>query len=120
MNQKRAVSKILLLSAAGVFAMAGCADEVTAPQSVADAPQPDTATPPEAAQPDTTAAPEAVEPAAPEADNSTPPETIEPAKVEVGAAAPDFVATGLDGESVSLSDYLGEQNVVLAFSRANW
>ena len=46
--------------------------------------------------------------------------TIDPAEAVVGAAAPDFVATGLDGERVSFSDFLGEQNVIVAFSRGNW
>lgn len=42
--------------------------------------------------------------------------------VRIGAAAPDFVATGIDGKSFKLSEKLasGEKNIVLLFSRAHW
>ena len=44
------------------------------------------------------------------------------ANAEVGKAAPNFTATGIDGEKFQLSDKLkaGKKNVVLIFSRANW
>jgi len=43
-------------------------------------------------------------------------------KVEVGKPAPDFSMTGIDGKMFKLSDKLkvGDRNVVLMFSRANW
>lgn len=43
-------------------------------------------------------------------------------KVEVGKAAPDFTATGIDGKTFKLSDKFkaGDTNVALMFSRANW
>lgn len=87
-------------------ALSGCADEVAEPQSMVDTPEPEIAAP-EAGVPGTMA---------PE---STSHDENEPAAA-VGGVAPDFVATGLDGEPVSLSEYLGEQNVVVAFSRGHW
>jgi peroxiredoxin len=39
------------------------------------------------------------------------------AKVQVGIAAPDFTLTDTQGESVSLSDYHGQEHVVLVFNR---
>ena len=105
MNESRAVSRMLLLLLAA-FALAGCADELAEPQTVVDDPRPESVV-----QSGTNA---------PDGESSPPPQTIEFAKAEVGVAAPEFAAIGLDGESVSLSDYIGEQNVVLAFSRGNW
>jgi cytochrome c biogenesis protein CcmG/thiol:disulfide interchange protein DsbE len=37
---------------------------------------------------------------------------VEPGPAEVGAAAPDFVLPGLDGESVALADFAGKPTVV--------
>lgn len=107
MNRTNSHWKFLVLLT--VLVMAGCADQPADPQPVADPGNP----------------PGALELAESEygpleTGSESPPTTIEPARVEVGAKAPDFEATGLDGEAVSLSDYLGEQNVVVAFSRANW
>ncbi len=123
MNKQRVVSRTLLLLAA--FSLAGCAEDV-AVERVAGTPQPGTeATEPE--QPATEAQPGAEAPDGEQpgtdtanSDDGTSSETTEPAEAVVGGEAPDFVATGLDGEPASLSDYFGEQNVVLAFSRANW
>ena len=42
-------------------------------------------------------------------------------KVEVGKAAPDFVATGIDGKSFRLSEKLKNgKSIALMFSRAHW
>jgi len=40
-------------------------------------------------------------------------------RVQSGAKAPDFKAVGVDGKSVSLSDFQGK-NVVLVFYRGVW
>lgn len=40
--------------------------------------------------------------------------------VEVGDKAPDFTLQSTMGEKVSLSDYAGKKNVVLAFYFLNW
>lgn len=44
------------------------------------------------------------------------------AKAEIGKPAPNFTATGIDGETFTLKDKLksGKKNVVLIFSRASW
>ena len=42
-----------------------------------------------------------------------------PAPLKVGDKAPDFTLTSADEKTVSLSDYKG-QNIVLVFSRAHW
>ena len=121
MNQMRTVFQYLVLLP-GVFVLAGCADRVaeetvaSAPTSTADTTEPAAAIAP--AEPEPATEPSSTDVA--DAESSASPETTEPAEAAVGAAAPDFVATGLDGELTSLSEYLGEQNVVLAFSRANW
>lgn len=134
MNRTRLVFRHLLLLP-GVFVLVGCAERVSeetvasAPTSAADATEPAAtnapAEPEPATEPSSTDEPETpdgeqsgVE--AVDSDSDTPSETTEPAEAGVGSAAPDFVATGLDGELTSFSEYLGEQNVVLAFSRANW
>lgn len=41
---------------------------------------------------------------------------------KVGKPAPDFVATGIDGNPVKLSARVatGKKNIVLVFSRASW
>jgi peroxiredoxin len=39
------------------------------------------------------------------------------ARVELNSIAPDFTLDDFNGQSVSLSDYKGEQNVVLVFNR---
>ncbi len=42
-------------------------------------------------------------------------------EVSVGSAAPDFTMTGIDGQSVKLSEVLAEgKHVVLLFDRAHW
>lgn len=38
----------------------------------------------------------------------------------VGNKAPDFEATDVNGKTVKLSEFLGQRNVVLVFSRAHW
>ena len=39
------------------------------------------------------------------------------AKIEEGSTAPDFTLTGTQGQSVSLSDFQGQKQVVLVFNR---
>ena len=39
------------------------------------------------------------------------------AKIQEGSTAPDFTLTDTQGQSVSLSDYLGRRHVVLVFNR---
>jgi peroxiredoxin len=39
---------------------------------------------------------------------------------EVGQAAPDFTLCSHDGREVSLSDYRGQKNVVIAFFPLAW
>jgi thioredoxin-dependent peroxiredoxin len=41
--------------------------------------------------------------------------TAFPADLKVGDKAPDFTLPDQDGKKVSLSDYLGKKNLVLAF-----
>lgn len=41
-------------------------------------------------------------------------------RVKVGQPAPDFALTGMDGKTISLSDYRGKKNVVLVFYRGHW
>jgi peroxiredoxin (alkyl hydroperoxide reductase subunit C) len=41
-------------------------------------------------------------------------------KVKVGEVAPDFELKGIDGESVRLSTYRGQKNVLLSFVPAAW
>jgi len=41
-------------------------------------------------------------------------------KVEAGDEAFDFTLPGIDGRDVSLSDYLGEKNVMISFIPAAW
>ena len=54
--------------------------------------------------------------------SDTPKKKLEVENVEVGMAAPDFTATGIDGKTFKLSEKLkdGKSNVALMFSRANW
>lgn len=54
--------------------------------------------------------------------SDTPKKKPEVENVVVGKAAPDFTATGIDGETFKLSEKLkdGKSNVALMFSRANW
>lgn len=40
--------------------------------------------------------------------------------VKVGDKAPDFTLPSIDGDEVSLSDYLGKKNVVISFVPAAW
>lgn len=47
-----------------------------------------------------------------------PPTDLE--RVAVGDAAPDFSLRALSGDVHRLSDYRGEQNVVLVFYRGHW
>lgn len=46
----------------------------------------------------------------------------DPAPAVVGADAPDFAATGIDGKEFKLSDKLAkkDKNIILLFSRAHW
>ena len=39
---------------------------------------------------------------------------------EVGQAAPDFTLKSHDGREISLSDYRGRENVVIAFFPLAW
>jgi peroxiredoxin len=41
-------------------------------------------------------------------------------EVKAGAKAPDFKATNIEGETVKLSDWVGEKKLVVVFSRAHW
>jgi len=41
-------------------------------------------------------------------------------RVKVGDSAPDFVLEDADGKKISLSDFRGKKNVVLAFYRGRW
>lgn len=41
-------------------------------------------------------------------------------RVKVGDPAPDFTLENVDGKKISLSDFRGKQNVVLAFYRGRW
>ena len=41
-------------------------------------------------------------------------------RVAVGSVAPDFSLRSLAGETVTLSDFRGEKNVVLVFYRGHW
>jgi hypothetical protein len=122
-----------VLPALAVLLLAGCADELSEPapgaapaasQQATDAPEtsePGPGSPPPDSQ-RVTDPPEVVPSEEETSDpaSSSPPPTIEVAAVEVGAEAPDFEATRLDGETVSFSDFLGEQTIVLAFSRGHW
>jgi hypothetical protein len=47
-----------------------------------------------------------------------PPTDIE--RVAVGSVAPDFSLRTLAGETVTLSDFRGEKNVILVFYRGHW
>jgi peroxiredoxin len=47
-------------------------------------------------------------------------QTADAAKITVGAKAPDFKATNLEGKEVKLSDFVGEKQLVVVFSRAHW
>jgi cytochrome oxidase Cu insertion factor (SCO1/SenC/PrrC family) len=47
-----------------------------------------------------------------------PPTELE--RVAVGTMAPDFSLLSLDGETFTLSDFLGKKNVVLVFYRGHW
>lgn len=40
--------------------------------------------------------------------------------VKVGDKAPDFKATNIEGETVKLSDWIGQKKLVVVFSRAHW
>lgn len=41
-------------------------------------------------------------------------------RVSAGDMAPDFTAMTLGGEPLTLSDYRGDQNVILVFYRGHW
>ncbi len=41
-------------------------------------------------------------------------------RVAAGALAPDFTARSLAGDTITLSRYRGEKNVVLVFYRGHW
>lgn len=41
-------------------------------------------------------------------------------RVTAGDLAPDFTATSLAGDTITLSRYRGEKNVVLVFYRGHW
>jgi len=41
-------------------------------------------------------------------------------RVAAGTEAPDFALLAYSGDTVALSDYRGEQNVVLVFYRGHW
>ena len=41
-------------------------------------------------------------------------------EVKQGSKAPDFQATNIEGETVKLSDWVGEKKLVVVFSRAHW
>ncbi len=45
---------------------------------------------------------------------------IELDRVGIGDTAPDFALRSLDGEVIRLSDYRGNQRVVLVFYRGHW
>lgn len=42
------------------------------------------------------------------------------ARVQPGAAAPDFTLESKDGEAVALSSFKGKKNVVMVFYRGYW
>lgn len=118
MSGTRMVARGLMLL--GGIVLAGCGRDAAAPQTAEVVPQNTTvgqADTQDAGQPGTD---DSDATAADTEHAAAPTETSPAAEATLGAAAPDFVATGLDGQSVSLSEYLGEQNIVLAFSRANW
>ena len=39
------------------------------------------------------------------------------ARIKEGITAPDFTLTDTQGQSITLSDYLGQKHVVLVFNR---
>ncbi|MDG2388966.1 MAG: peroxiredoxin family protein [Planctomycetaceae bacterium] len=41
-------------------------------------------------------------------------------EVKQGDKAPDFKASNIEGETVKLSDWVGEKKMVVVFSRAHW
>lgn len=41
-------------------------------------------------------------------------------RVAVGTTAPDFALRTLSGDTLSLSDFRGEKNVILVFYRGHW
>ncbi len=41
-------------------------------------------------------------------------------RVQVGDVAPDFSLLAYSGDTLTLSDYRGESNVVLSFYRGHW
>ena len=45
---------------------------------------------------------------------------VESLAIKVGAAAPGFTLTDANGNTVTLSDYQGESNVMLLFFRGHW
>jgi len=47
-----------------------------------------------------------------------PPTDLE--RIQEGIPAPDFTLESVDGNSVTLSEYRGEKNVVLVFYRGYW
>lgn len=51
-------------------------------------------------------------------DQALPPADLE--RVAVGDEAPDFRLASLAGETVRLSDFRGDQDVVLVFYRGHW
>ena len=58
----------------------------------------------------------------PRANVMTPPIPAPPPqeeRLQLGDAAPDFEAIGMDGQTQRLSDYRGKR-VILTFNRADW
>jgi peroxiredoxin len=45
---------------------------------------------------------------------------LEAAEIAVGLKAPDFQVTNIEGKAVKLSDWVGQKNLVVVFSRASW
>jgi peroxiredoxin len=46
--------------------------------------------------------------------------SAEAGKIEEGSKAPDFKATNIEGKEVKLSDWVGQKQLVVVFSRAHW
>ena len=41
-------------------------------------------------------------------------------RIKVGDKAPDFTLEDMNGSRISLSDFRGQQNVILVFYRGHW